>query len=197
MPSSTRQTIIEAAWELFSRQGYHGTSMRQIARQAGIALGGIYNHFPNKEALFAAVLEAYHPYRDIISALQEDETSEPADLPAFLHRAAERTRQVLNQRPAFINLMLIELVEFNGSHMPRLYTPIQEQSIPLLERFIQAGALLRDIPAPVIVRAFIGILISYVITERSLGGNPETIFGEDYLENLVDIFLHGILAPTP
>lgn len=196
MPSSTRQAILEAAFDLFSRQGYHGTSMRQIARQANIALGGIYNHFPNKEALFAEVLDAYHPYHDILPALREDGDSPPADLPAFLHRAAERTRQVLNERPAFVNLMLIELVEFDASHMPPLYAALQEQTVPLVERFVQAGAALRDIPIPVMVRAFIGTLISYVITERSLDGNLTASFGEDYLENLVDIFLYGILSPS-
>jgi AcrR family transcriptional regulator len=44
----TRETILDAARQLFIQQGYHGTSMRQIASQAGIALGSLYNHFPNK-----------------------------------------------------------------------------------------------------------------------------------------------------
>ena len=46
----TRAEIIQAAHDLFIQQGYHGTSMRQIAGQAGIALGGLYNHFESKEA---------------------------------------------------------------------------------------------------------------------------------------------------
>ena len=36
----TRQTIEDAAIELFMEQGYHATSMRQIAKRAGISLGG-------------------------------------------------------------------------------------------------------------------------------------------------------------
>ncbi len=37
----TRASILEGAYQLFLQQGYHGTSMRQIAEEAGIALGGI------------------------------------------------------------------------------------------------------------------------------------------------------------
>jgi len=42
---TTRLTIEDAAVELFMEHGYHATSMRQIAERAGLALGGIYNHF--------------------------------------------------------------------------------------------------------------------------------------------------------
>ena len=66
----TRQEIIRAALPLFSQQGYHGTSMRQIAAAAGIALGGIYNHFESKEAIFRAVSFAYHPIHTILPALE-------------------------------------------------------------------------------------------------------------------------------
>ena len=62
----TRQAIIQAAHDLFLQQGYHGTSMRQIARNAEIALGGLYNHFASKEEVFEAVFLEYHPYHEVI-----------------------------------------------------------------------------------------------------------------------------------
>jgi TetR/AcrR family transcriptional repressor of nem operon len=55
----TRLAIEDAAISLFLEHGYHATSMRQIADQAGLALGGIYNHFKSKEALAAEILTAY------------------------------------------------------------------------------------------------------------------------------------------
>ena len=48
----TRLAIEDAALELYMEHGYHATSMRQIADQAGLALGGIYNHFKSKEEIF-------------------------------------------------------------------------------------------------------------------------------------------------
>jgi AcrR family transcriptional regulator len=66
----TRTTIIDAAYQLFLRNGYHGTSMRDIARAAGIALGGIYNHFETKEDIFQAMLNERHAFMNIAPALQ-------------------------------------------------------------------------------------------------------------------------------
>ena len=66
----TRSAIVEAAHQLFTTQGYHGTSMRQIANNAGIALGGIYNHFANKEILYCAVLDrGLQPMADAMDEL--------------------------------------------------------------------------------------------------------------------------------
>lgn len=49
--------IMDTAERLFARAGYAGTSLREIAAEAGLREPGLYNHFPSKEALYAAVLE--------------------------------------------------------------------------------------------------------------------------------------------
>lgn len=54
-----RAAIIDAAKTLFAAEGFHATTTDQIARQAGIAVGTIYNHFGNKEEILSAIfLEA-------------------------------------------------------------------------------------------------------------------------------------------
>ena len=55
---ATRASIVAAARDLFGHQGYDATSIDAILRAAGIARGALYHHFPNKEALFDAVLDA-------------------------------------------------------------------------------------------------------------------------------------------
>jgi AcrR family transcriptional regulator len=52
-----RQAIIEAAWAIFARSGYHRASTQEIAAAAGCSEPMIYKHFPSKQALFSAVLE--------------------------------------------------------------------------------------------------------------------------------------------
>jgi AcrR family transcriptional regulator len=47
----TRERIERAAIKLFARRGVSGTSMRDIAREADVSLGGMYTHYPSKEAL--------------------------------------------------------------------------------------------------------------------------------------------------
>lgn len=49
--SATRQRILQTAQGLFARQGFEATTTRQIAREAGIAAGTLFNYFPTKEAV--------------------------------------------------------------------------------------------------------------------------------------------------
>lgn len=54
----SRGIILETALELFARKGYTSTSISQIAAQAGVSKGLIYNYFESKEALLHAILAA-------------------------------------------------------------------------------------------------------------------------------------------
>ena len=58
---TTRLAIEDAAVNLFMEHGYHATSMRQIAERAGLALGGIYNHFSSKEEIFEGIIVDKQP----------------------------------------------------------------------------------------------------------------------------------------
>lgn len=51
------ELILETAEEILTRKGYHSTSVDEIAAQAGVAKGTLYQHFPTKEDLFFALIE--------------------------------------------------------------------------------------------------------------------------------------------
>ena len=51
--------IEDAALRLFVRQGYFGTSIRDVATEAGVSVGNIYNYYPNKEALYESLIKRY------------------------------------------------------------------------------------------------------------------------------------------
>ena len=55
--SRTREALVGAARERFGEQGYAGTSVDEIVRQAGVTKGALYHHFADKDALFRAVVE--------------------------------------------------------------------------------------------------------------------------------------------
>ncbi|MFW9788617.1 MAG: TetR/AcrR family transcriptional regulator, partial [Candidatus Thorarchaeota archaeon] len=46
---STKKQILESAYHLFIERGFSGSSMRDIAKNAGIKAASIYNHFENKD----------------------------------------------------------------------------------------------------------------------------------------------------
>ena len=63
-----REDIIAAAAAVYAEAGYHGSSLREIAKRAGITHAGLLYYFPAKEALLAAVLER----RDAEDVQRED-----------------------------------------------------------------------------------------------------------------------------
>jgi AcrR family transcriptional regulator len=54
----TRQEIIAAASLLFTRKGFFGTSIADLAKATGLTKGALYHHFENKDAIFFAVVES-------------------------------------------------------------------------------------------------------------------------------------------
>ena len=55
---ATRESIIATGTRLFAAHGYEAASTELLLRECGISRGALYHHFPSKEALFTAVLEA-------------------------------------------------------------------------------------------------------------------------------------------
>jgi len=187
----TREAIVQAAHELFILQGYHGTSMRQIADNTGIAVGGIYNHFSGKEDIFEAVFLAHHPYYDVIPAIEQ---AEGQTVEEFVRNAAEQMLAALKKRPHFLNLMFIEIVEFKNVHTRELFTELLPRAMRILERMKNAPDKLRPIPEPMLVRAFIGLFFSYFLTELVFANIASPEFSQNAMQHFVDIYLHGVLG---
>jgi len=187
----TRQTILEAAYQLFLEQGYTATSMRQIAERVGLAVGGIYNHFPGKEAIFSELILERHPYRQVLPIL----LATPAeDVETFVRSAAQAMVDELGRRPDFIKLMLIELVEFKGHNMPKVLEQVVPEIAPIIQKFSQQGNLRSDLPPVVLFRAFLGLFFSYYMTELMIADSPLASTQAHAFDHFVEIFLHGILT---
>jgi len=56
---SARDKILAAAVQLFAEYGYHASSMREIARIAGIQAASIYYHYPSKQALLVEIMQVH------------------------------------------------------------------------------------------------------------------------------------------
>ena len=186
----TSRAIIDAAYDLIVEQGYAATSMRQIADKAGLALGGIYNHFSSKEEVFEAILEERHPFFQIIPLLN---STQGDSIESFARNAAHTLIAELGHHPEFLNLLLIEIVEFKGSHVPLIFEKMMPMILELAQRLSSLDGNMREIPQIVLVRAFMGMFFSYFITETLLNHIPFVEMPPDALDHFVDIFLHGIV----
>jgi AcrR family transcriptional regulator len=97
-----RATLLSAAEAAFARRGFEGTSMREIAADAGFSVGGVYQFFPSKEELYVAVVDA-------VAAAYQTAIADALASGTFLERLralTQATQEFLLARRAFLSLHL-------------------------------------------------------------------------------------------
>jgi TetR/AcrR family transcriptional regulator len=167
----TAERILDAAEALFAERGFAGTTLRDVASRVGLRNPSLYNHFANKQALYAAVLE--RGLEPVLAALSDavigDEAPDPE---AIIHTVM----QAVAKRPSLARLVLHETLSGGESLTPML----TEWIGPVLERGQQ---MLRANPGasrwseeqiPLLVLAFYNIVVGYFTTAsvyQRLSGN--------------------------
>lgn len=181
--ADTRHTILDAAFDLMTREGYHAVSMRDVAAAVGIAAPSLYNHFGGKDALVEAVILDRHPFTRIAPRLETLAEDTPEDLlRAFAHLAIGEVKAT----PGLFDLMMIELVELRGVHLPQILPSLLAGLNGFLTRlYDMAGARLPTDRA-VLMQGLSGVLLSHLVSSRHLDPPPD-------LDAALDLFLHGAL----
>ncbi|AXG81672.1 TetR/AcrR family transcriptional regulator [Streptomyces paludis] len=148
--SNRRAEIIQAALEIISERGYRGTSIAAVAERAGLTQQGLLHHFPGKEALMVAVLEARDEW-DMASAATKGEPWPLETLARLVEYNADRpgvvqtftvlagdsvtedhpAREFFEHRYAQVRASLVEVLRREyGDRLPGGLTP--ERAAPLL-----------------------------------------------------------------
>jgi AcrR family transcriptional regulator len=90
-PSPTRERILLATAELFRRQGYAGTGLKQVVAEAGAPFGSLYHHFPGgKQQLADEVIRAGGAFfQALVTAVYDEQSTAEASVRAVFEGAAE------------------------------------------------------------------------------------------------------------
>lgn len=201
LTKATKEKIIEqienASLQLFTRQGYHGTSMREIAEKVGLTPGALYNHFQSKEELFSFLVARYK------ERLFEGENAvkkvlEESQFPDDLADLGAAIQEVVQKHKSFWLLWYVDVLEFGGKHFKSTLAPQFLLDSPgLKSRLEKLGEqkILRTDPNFAFIMIYMS-LFNYYIVEIIFGGkNHYNLPMEEALEKIIDIFLNGILAP--
>jgi len=114
------EAILDSALDLFSNQGFRATTLRQIADRAGLSVGNIYHHFPNKKAIYQRLIERYwerlvDPDSELMKLFAA------ASFPEDLEQLAAATERVVDENAAHILLIYVDVIEFQGEHIRAFY----------------------------------------------------------------------------
>lgn len=192
-----RQQIIRAATEVFSRHGFQGTTLRQLARRAGISEAMIYHHFPSKEALYDAILEkkiadSKHLFFPVDAVLaKQDRTVLTTIVGNFL-----RQQSMDN---SFMRMLLFSALEGHDLGRKFVSGPMQEFFDffgGYLEDRMEEGAF-KPVGGQLGARLLIGMVFYFTLL-REVFHDPKSqaVDLDDLTKKIVDLFYNGIKYGT-
>ena len=115
-----KRNLEAVALQLFVKQGFHGTSIRDIARASGVSIGNIYNYYKTKEDLYKAIAEHYETRMQALRASAIEGMDDLFD-PAALLQFAGRLREIVHHETDYWRLMYIDVTEFGNQHFAHIY----------------------------------------------------------------------------
>jgi AcrR family transcriptional regulator len=119
--ASTRRLVLDAAYDLFEERGYDQATMRELAGRAGVALGTIFAHFPDKPSLLVAAFET-----DIARVIEAGFATLPqADLPAQLLHLAGALYAFYARRPRLSRALVENTIFMEGPGASALAAQVQ------------------------------------------------------------------------
>lgn len=140
----TRRIILDSAYLLFAKNGYTKTTMRSLAEQAGVGLGTIFKHFPDKPSLLAAAFQD-----DLSKLIQNSFNSLPKS--GVKNQLLHITRSLYafySENPRFSRTLIKEVLFLEGEHGKILDAQIRlflNEISGLLAKAVESGELSSEI----------------------------------------------------
>jgi AcrR family transcriptional regulator len=192
--------IEDAAKQLFIKQGFHATSMRNIAGRAGTSLGNLYNYYPTKEAILGSIISKYQRVIDERLKSMFEQIDEPLS-PDGLTKFARLAKGMVNDHHDFWLLMYIDVLEFENRHFRKMFENLANN---LRRRFAEPfaelkrqGVLHEGVDPAIGFTAAYMQFFNYFLVEKLFGGNRHFgISDEQVISRLTDIYSRGLLRTT-
>jgi AcrR family transcriptional regulator len=191
-----RQQIVDAAIEVFARQGYRVASVADIIAQAGVARGTFYLYFQSKEEVFNAALERFH---QLFQEMARKETarnySNPLRLERSLREALLDWLRFLLQHRQLTKIVFRQAAAVDPDYEKKYLEIIratQAHSAKAI-RFLQGIRLLRpDLDPEFLNAVFYGVTIQIVLKAIAEKAEPDL---EAVADQWIGLLRSGVLRP--
>jgi len=190
-----REAIIQTAMELFSQDGFRGTTTRELAAACGVSEPTIYQHFATKRDLYTAIIDTVSLREADTLGEELAELSEAGDDVAYFTRVGEILINFHEQNPAFIRLLFfsaLEKHELAELFFSRMSCKFLEMIAGYIQRRVDAGHF-RNVHPTVAAKHFCGGLSDYSMWRITCQFKAEDLPPKEaYLNEVVSIFLNGV-----
>ena len=185
--------LLQAAERVFSERGYHSTSIRDIAREAGFSVGGVYQFFASKDELYLRVLEGQWEH---FFELLNDANKAPR-FDDRIQALTEAMFRAFEERKSFFKLFLSERGRLSASFTGEIAARIGEQTRRLRTQLVElmrqgiAEGRLRPIEPDMLASAYMGIVHNCIFEAMSAGAARPLRPASEVLS----VFLNGAASP--
>ncbi|EAW43579.1 Transcriptional Regulator, TetR family protein [Nodularia spumigena CCY9414] len=197
-PISARQRLIQSALELFTAQGVSATTTRQIAEKAEVNEVTLFRNFGNKHGLLLSVLEESAAFKNLGESLVQRATP-PGDIYQALKDYASDSLYALERIPELVRSVVGEANQYpmeNRRALGRGLTEANRYVAEYLATVIQQGDLNTYLPAQKLASLLNVMILGYAVIEFTSEFNELWVDRDDFLENLVELFLHGAMSSS-
>jgi AcrR family transcriptional regulator len=190
--STTRERIMQAAHDRFTRQGFANTAVREICEDAGVTAPVLYYHFGDKEGLFAAVAEEALNLDGFCDLLREEiaASSDPWDKLRIYVGVYLRHFPVHTLNPG---LHLSNSTQVQPASLYQLNSGLQaiyQLSRDILQAGIAAGEF-REVNLDATAACLLGIVDSFVRAKTHLGVQYDL---EEITDCIAELYTDGLRA---
>lgn len=195
LPSAERRAaIVSAAMRLFGKNGFKGTTTREIALAVGVSEPVLYQHFSTKRELYTAIVdqmvaEAGCEFEAAMS--QIDDAAEPVK---FFSTLADRILEWYVHRGDHVRLLFFSALERH--ELAEIWH--EKATAPFLNAVERAISLrkeqghFRDIDSVIAARAFIGMVAHYCLTTTLYQMHVPGLTDREVVHRFVEFYIQGL-----
>ena len=188
-----KQQVFDAALKVFSKKGFDQATIPDIAQEAGVAVGTIYNYYQSKHDLLLAIIKSYIVTESFIDFLDQPPESGPA---AFLFFFLNERLNIGLDNTDVMQLLMSEIQrdpELRRQYIEQVVVP----NFKLLEEYLGSKIdqdTLRPSNIPIVVRALVGVTIglSIISTLEGEKGIIRRIPRQELAAEVTRLVLEGI-----
>ena len=195
---ATRRRLLQAAEELFTRLGYEGTSIGDVARRAGVGVGTVYHHFPDKRAILLELIDwlgdrlAAHRRTDLdFAAFLGDD---PA---AAIETWLRKTHARLRARPS--TYLVVLALAGRDDEVRRRYQRVEQAAIEWVRALIEFGqrrgfmrAKIDPQAAAFLIHHSLDMAVAQLLLREHTAPEPERVLTE-----LADLICRYVMEDRP
>ena len=191
--SIRRAHILEAAIKVYAEKGFHAATIKDVAAEAGVADGTIYNYFASKMALLMGILEPQSEDVETSVATVPPPLDDPA---SFLTDMFTRSWSALNPKSLdVLRIVFSEALvnpELRAAYAKTTIGPAVDMSRPMIRSFVKAKSM-RAHDADLSSRALIASIFGFVML-RLLGDEITAQRWDDLPNQLAKLFHDGLTS---